>query len=66
MQDVGVSVQPLFQPVDILGPQATSPSYKFRLESKGAIVGTYQLKLSLFSKDDELVSELSRDFVVTA
>ena len=63
--NVGVSVGPSSQPVESLGPSGTSRSYAFKLESRNAIVGVYQLKLSLYSRTGELATQLSRDFTVT-
>lgn len=64
--NVGVSVSPPSRSVAPLGPSGTSESYTFKLQSQNAIVGVYQLKLSLYSKTNELVTQLSRDFTVTA
>jgi len=65
MRDVGVSVQPNSWPVEPLGPSAISPSYTFKLESRKAVLGTYQVRLSLYSKDGVLVTEIQGNFEVT-
>jgi len=65
-QNIGVSIDPTTQRIQPLGPLAESQNYKFKLESKNAVVGVYQLKLSLYSKDGELVAELPpKDFTIT-
>lgn len=65
MVDINVSVRPNSLPVDPLGPSATSPSYTFKLESRKAVLGAYQLRLSLYSRDGVLVAETQVDFAVT-
>jgi len=66
MKEVGVTVTPSSVSVDPLGRGGISPSYTFKLKSKNAIVGIYELRLLLYSKDDELVLQLPLEFTVTA
>jgi len=65
-EDIGVSVDPPSRSVEPLGPAGTSPRYTFNLKSKNAIVGSYQLELSLYSKDGKLIQKKYMDFFIEA
>jgi hypothetical protein len=65
MTVAGLSIVPALQPIESIGPQGTTGEYNFAIVSNGAPVGTYGYVVSLYSKDNQLLSQVALQIVVT-
>lgn len=61
----GLSIVPSSLTIEAIGPHGTTGDYAFNIVSNSAPPGTYGYVISLYSKDNQLIQQISEQITVT-